>query len=533
MTKALLKKQLLEVFSWLYVNRKSGKRRQGGGLIGYALLYGAIFIYLAVMIYFLANTMGDAFIPMGFGWLYLTIFALIGVVFGVLGSVFNTYSSLYRAKDNDMLLSMPIPPSKVLFARVCGVYAMGLMYELVIMIPAIVKYFMVADVGVVGVIFTVLIPFVLSLFVLTLSCILGYVVAFFSSKLKNKNFVMVALALAFMVGYYFLYSKAINYLTDIMADPTDVASKVKNVLFPLYHMGLAAEGKILSMCIFTGIFAALFGVVWLVLSHNFIKLATTEKGEKKKEYKEKKAKISGYGSALLRKEFKRFIGSPAYMLNCGLGCIFTLVAAVALVIKRDDVFEMIERLPGGGELMALIASAAVCLLVSMNDISAPSVSLEGKNIWLIQSLPVDAKDVLLAKLKLHLWLSGIPTAVFAVTAVVVLGTSVVGSILVILSALIFVGFTAVWGLFLGLKMPNLKWTNEIVPIKQSLSVFLALFGSWACVLAFGGIFYLLRDTFLDLSLLYLGLADLLLASVTVVLFFWIRKKGAKIFSELS
>ena len=533
MTKALLKKQLLEVFSWLYVNRKSGKRRQGSGLIGYAAFYGAVFIYLSVMIYFLANDMGDAFIPVGFGWLYLTIFSLIGIVFGVIGSVFNTYASLYKAKDNDMLLSMPIPPSEVLFARVCGVYAMGLMYELVIMIPVIVKYFMVADIGVLGVIFTLLIPFVLSLFVLTLSCLLGYVVAYFSSKLKNKNFVMVGIAVLFIGGYYYLYSKMIGYLGEIMADPTDVAAKVKNPLFPLYHMGLAAEGKILSMCIFTGIFVALFALTWLVLSHNFIKLATTEKGEKKKEYKEKKARASGYGSALLRKELKRFTGSPTYMLNCGLGCVFTLVAAVALVIKREDIIEMFEGMLGGGELTALVAAAAICLLVSMNDISAPSVSLEGKNIWFIQSLPVDSKDVLIAKLKLHLLLSGIPTLILAITAVAVLGTSIVGSVLVILSSVIFVGFTAVWGLFLGLKMPNLKWTSEIVPVKQSLAVFLAMFGSWACVLAFGGILYLLRDVLLDYPLLYLSLADAILASLTVWLFFWIRKKGAEIFSELS
>lgn len=532
MTKALLKKQMLEVFSWLYVNRKSGKRRQGSGLIGYVLLYVIVFGYLGVTFYFLADTMGDAFIPMGFGWLYLTIFSLLAIVFGVLGSVFNTYASLYRAKDNDLLLSMPIPPSKVLFTRLCGVYAMGLMYELVIMIPAVVKYLIVARVGVIGVIFTILIPFILSLFVLTLSCVLGYAVAFLGSKLKNKNFVMLGLALAFIVGYFFLYTKVFNYLMDIMADPSNVAGKVKNVLFPFYHMGLAAEGKILSMGIFAGIFIALFVITWLVLAHNFMKLATTEKGEKKKEYKEKKVKVAGYGSALLRKEFKRFIGSPTYMLNCGLGCIITVIAAVALVIKKDTIVDLTKLLAGAEGVIVLIAAAAICMISSMNYITAPSVSLEGRNIWLLQSLPVDAKDVLMAKLKLHLLLSGIPTLILACAIIAVIHPSLMGSVLIVLSTLIFVCLSAVWGLFLGLKMPNLKWTSEVVPIKQSMPVFLAMFGGWAIVLAFGGIFYLLRDTLLEYPLIYLGFVDLLLATLSVILFCWIRKKGAKIFSEL-
>lgn len=43
-------------------------------------------------------------------------------------------SSLYQAKDNDMLLSMPIPTSRILLVRLSGVYAMGLMYELIDML---------------------------------------------------------------------------------------------------------------------------------------------------------------------------------------------------------------------------------------------------------------------------------------------------------------------------------------------------------------------------------------------------------------
>ena len=34
---------------------------------------------------------------------------MLAIVLGAFGSVFNTYSSLYLAKDNDLLLSMPIP----------------------------------------------------------------------------------------------------------------------------------------------------------------------------------------------------------------------------------------------------------------------------------------------------------------------------------------------------------------------------------------------------------------------------------------
>ena len=40
--------------------------------------------------------------------LSLALMGLLAVFLGAFGSVFNTYSGLYLAKDNDLLLSMPM-----------------------------------------------------------------------------------------------------------------------------------------------------------------------------------------------------------------------------------------------------------------------------------------------------------------------------------------------------------------------------------------------------------------------------------------
>ena len=42
-------------------------------------------------------------------------------------------------------------------------------------------------------------------------------------------------------------------------------------------------------------------------------------------------------AALLRKEMKRFLGSPVYLLNCGLGIVFILAAAVFLLVRAGAV----------------------------------------------------------------------------------------------------------------------------------------------------------------------------------------------------
>ena len=73
---------------------------------------------------------------------------------------------------------------------------------------------------------------------------------------------------------------------------------------------------------------------------------------------------------------------------------------------------------------------------------------------------------------------------------------------------------ALFGLFAGLKLPNLTWTNEITPIKQGGSVMLALFGGFV----YAGLLplaYFLGASALGLSAclgIYLGLT-LALAAV--------------------
>lgn len=531
MTKALFKKQLMEVFAWLYKDKKSGKNRTKGGVIGFAVLYLLLFGMLGSIFYTTANMLCAPLYEIGFGWLYFALMGLIAVALAVFGSVFNTYSSLYQAKDNDLLLSLPVPPAKILSARLSGVYMMGMMYELIVMIPTLIVFFLKAKVTVAGGVFALLSPFILSVFVLVLSCILGFVVAAVSSKLKRKNIITVLLSLAFLVVYYYLYAQAYKMLEIILANPQKVADSVKSALYLFYCMGRGAEGDFLSMLIFTGIMAALFVLVYLVLSRSFLHLATANRGTIKAKYKEKRVKATNADAALLRKELKRLLGSPTYMLNCGLGIVFMLIAAAALLIKGTALREMIYGMfEGYLHLIPLFCAAAICTITSMCDMTAPSVSLEGKNLWLVQVLPITPFQPLKAKLKLHLYLTLPPTVLLTLALEWVFRLQWVEFFLLIVTAAAFVLFMALAGLFFNLKMPNLTWTNEVVPVKQSMSVTLTLFGGWVVVLVFGGLYYAVRN--LLTPAVFLAASAVLIIVLSAVLYRYIQTRGAKIFETL-
>ena len=527
MTKVLFHKQMMEVFDWLYRNRKTGKNRSRAGTILFGAFY-FILIYgvLGAIFYVAASTLCAPLMDVGLSWLYWAIMGLITVALGVFGSVFNTYASLYQAKDNDLLLSMPVPVPHILAVRLTGVFLVGVMYELAVIIPALICWFLNG-----GSLWALQLPIVLSILVLALSCILGWVVALIASKLRNKNIITVVLSLAFICGYYYIYANAYNMLSALLANPVTISEKIKGVLYPFYHMGLGASGSVVSVLIFAAMVLVLFAIVYAVLSHSFLAIATTNKGAAKVKYRAKSVKAASANRALLRKELRRFTGSANYMLNCGLGIVMMPIAAAALLIWQNTVRDVLLGMMAGYEdYLALIMVAAICMLSSMCDMSAPSVSLEGKSIWLAQSLPVSAKQVLAAKLKLHLALTVPPALVLAAAGLWVIRPAWYFVLLTPVVVVVFIAFMDLLGLFVNLKAPNLSWTNEIVPIKQSASVMIALLGGWAIVLVLCGL-YVLLSAFLAPAL-YLVLTGAILLLLSAGLLRWIQTRGAGVFESL-
>ena len=160
----------------------------------------------------------------------------------------------------------------------------------------------------------------------------------------------------------------------------------------------------------------------------------------------------------------------------------------------------------------------------MNDMATPSVSLEGKNLWLAQSLPVTPWQVLRAKLKVQLALTAIPALVPLACMVLVLPLTPALP-LIFVTALSYIAFSACLGLTLGVMRANLTWTNELAPIKQSLAVAIAMFGGWAYALLLAGL-YLLLGWRIGAAV-YLALVSAATIAAALALLKWLKTKGAQ------
>ena len=542
MVKILLKKQMAEMFRSYFYNQKTNTKRSTAATIIYIVLFGVLMLGVFGGIFgFLAYVLCSPFCSLNLGWMYFVIMGLIAVALGSFGSVFNTYAGLYLAKDNDLLLSLPIPVSSIMAARLLGVYLMGLMYSGIVSLSSVIVYLVTAGFSFNALICGILFVFIISVIVLLLSCLLGWVVARVSQKLKSKSFVTVLISLVGIALYYFCYYKAQDVLQNILANAETYGANLKGSAYFLYAFGRIAEGSWPACLAWLAVVAVLFALTWTLLQRSFLKVATGTSAANGKPSPKQTAsakqtetqlacKTRSVRSALFAKELGRLTSSAGYMLNCSLGTLMLVILTVALAIKADYFQNLFTQMSISGDMFALFIICAVCIAATTNDMAEPSVSLEGKNIWILQTLPVSPWNVLQAKLSVQLVLTMPFAALCFVVTAIVMQLSLVHFLLGLVFVIGFVLLIALFDLFLGLKMPNLTWTNELTPIKQSFGIMVAMFGGWIYV-GIIVVLYIFCGKYISDSLL-ITIFAVLNCVLCVVLIKWLKTKGSEIFSRL-
>ena len=532
MLKILLKKQMAEIFRSYFYDAKKNKARSKAAVAAYIVLFVVIMLgVLGGMFTMLALSMSAPMAAARMDGLYFALMGLLAILLGSFGSVFNTYSGLYLAKDNDLLLSMPIPVNAIMGARLLSVYLLGLMYSGVVILPAVIVYWFTVSASLDVIAGSILLLLLISIFVLTLSCALGWVVAKISLKLKNKSFITVVISLAFFGVYYFFCFRAQTIISDFVANAVTYGEKIKGAAYPIYLFGCVALGDGKAMALVAAVVLALFGLMWLLLGRSFLRIATSSGKTEHRAYHETKVQRRSVGAALLGKEFARFLSSPNYMLNCGLGVLLLPISGIVLLIKGRDLMPMLAMIfdnqPGSA---AVLLCTAVCVVASMNDMAAPSISLEGKNLWLLQSLPVKPWQALRAKLSVQLILTSIPALFASVCAAIAGGFSAAETLFTLLAPQAVILMMALLNLTVGLKMPNLAWTSEITPIKQSASVMIALFGGMIYgILPIAG--FLMFGHRMGANA-YMACFIVLTLAISAGLYAWLKKRGGAAFAAL-
>lgn len=528
----LIQKQLLELYRGFFVNQKKGSLRSRLGVAVYFVLYAGLILGVVGGAFFaLAKGLCEPLCAAGLTWLYFALFAALALVLGVFSGGFTVHTTVYGAKDNDLLLSLPVPVGYILTARLFSVYLMGLTFTLTVQLPALLVY-----AGAFGASASVVLcalgqMLCVSLLALVLSCALGWVVAKLSARFQNRSFIKVLASLVFFVLYYVVYFRFLNDLRHILDSAAAWGGTLRGV-YPVYGLGAAAAGDGVALGLLAALTAALLALTLRGMARGFLGLAAGGRAASGRERRPGRERVLGASAALRRKEFARFTSNANYMLNCGLGTLLLPALGIFALLKGPLLRRLAAELLGaeGPAVAGVLAAGAITMVMAMNDTCAAAVSLEGRSIWILQSLPVEPWQVLRAKLSVQLWLT-LPGAVLC-AGLCALALGLAPLLTLLLMALCGVNsvLLALGDLALNLKMPHLTWTNELYPIKQSGSVAIAVFAPWLYAAAVPlGFLFAARPLGAGV---YLGLLLAVSAAAAGALGRWLRIRGSRLFSAL-
>jgi len=330
--------------------------------------------------------------------------------------------------------------------------------------------------------------------------------------------------------FYLIYFRSQSAVSTLLAQ-TSIPAGVRYGLFFFYAMGKAAQGSALQMLIAVATGVGAFLLANFLLSVNFVRFVTAKKNVSSKA-KKGVIKSASMRFALFKREMKLFVSSPAYVMNCAFGVLFLFVIPIIAIVKgasiRELIYSLQEFFPKANG--ASIAATIILLTEGMSCITAPSISMEGKRIYLLRSLPIPETEVFAAKIGAHLAVV-LPGTLFAsITLAAVLQVDAFCWILMILLPVVHTLFIACVGLCMNITSPVLDWTDEMTAVKSGAAVLVSVFGSMLTTIILGGLYFLVASFIPDA--VYLLVIMLLYGIAVYIMFRWLGNKGKAKFDRL-
>ena len=116
----------------------------------------------------------------------------------------------------------------------------------------------------------------------------------------------------------------------------------------------------------------------------------------------KELKGSTQLTALIKKEIKRYFASPIYVINTIIGPILLLGMSIATIFMGDEVLATILEVEIVKEIIPVFVIVVVCCILVLSCTTNSSISLEGKNLWILKSSPIKPIVIFKAKIALNL-----------------------------------------------------------------------------------------------------------------------------------
>ena len=500
--------------------------------------------YIMFMIWSGANSFLEKLAPMNLGYLILAT-ATMGIsLMTIIEGIYKSGPLLFNCKDDQLLLSLPIKRRTVLFVRILKLYIFELLYNSMFLLPVMVAYIRWGNVNLTYYLTCIIMLLLLPIIPIAISCVIGAITSGISSKFKFKNAVQIILSMIILVGVMYLSFKVEDVFNYLLANAESINDFITRRYYPAgVFSKLVVDFNVKELLIFVAINIIVMVFTVLVLGKFYFRInsglknISTSKTHTK--VKDLKFKARSQTSSLMKKEFNTFFKTPVFIINAGFALVLFIVLAVVAAIKFDGVVAfLIDEENGFGLANDLIynnLSVIIFALLSfgtfMTSITSSVISLEGRNISILKSLPIKTKTILMSKIYAALLITTPTLLVGDLIMFIRFRTNILEALLLIVLSILMPLISHFIGIIINLKYPKLEWETPAEAVKQSTSSFIAVMLGMVVLIIVVGIAFALLGKVLPIIVLLIatGVSGL----INLILYLYLTKKSVKDFDSLS
>lgn len=467
----------------------------------------------------------------------LTLFIIVCTVISFVEGIYKSQGMLFDAKDNDLLLSLPIKKSHILFVRLTKLLIFQYLFNLMFLLPAVIvyAYYMTPDISfyIISVIMSLLVPIIPTV----CGSIIGYMIKLLSSKFKKKGLVQTILSIIITVLILLLSMNINTFINELATNANGINEAITKLYYPIeLYLNLIDRFNILDFASLIVINLMPLGIFILIGAKYYYKIITkTVEGNVNSANGIKKGKIAHKKplKALTLKEIKRYFSSPVCIINTLFGPVIIFLTTILLCVKGTGILN-VEGMPISLDIekyLPAIYYALVVAICSLTQITAFSISIEGRTINITKSLPVSWKTICDSKILMSLIIELPLILISNLLFIIKFRVNLIYSLLILGITFSAAFLMSVLGLIINLKYPKMDANNDTEIVKQSISVLVAvILGMLFISISTGAVIYLSRHLGFEMAII----CHLILVTILgLISYSFLCKKGKSAYTKIN
>lgn len=498
------------------------------------VLFGFIFVYLGVIVYFLWNSLIEKSIQLGqSGITIYTLFTTATLYILIMG-IMIVPGVFYFSKDIERYLVLPVKPSDILFSKFITSLITMYITASIIFIPFAIAYIVNVKPDILFILRFILGSIMIPIIPFTLALIFMIIILTFIPFFKNKDVYTycstgIAVILGLGIAYFGQSSGSGNtdYIANLMASITsgdNALLKVMNTALPTITM--LARGVVYADYAQLGLGIVFSIIIPFILVTMVQKLyfngvigideSSSNKVALSQQELKNKSKRSSPLRAVMRYDIRNILRTPVFTTNYFSGLIILPVmifmplligiskAPVSLseiTLAINEVMNITFYSQSGLTRITIVAIIGLMIAYFMANIgliSATSISREGRTLQQFQSMPINLMTVVQAKILIGACITVIPTWVVGIIISLLIRLNIGYIIIFMISAVIGSMISNTSAVVLDVFAPKLIWDNETQAIKQNFLTMVPLFTSFVII----GLFIVALFNFNPITVIY-------------------------------